>query len=75
MAVVSTPLGSELILVMDNGIGASGQTLTIDRRYANVKPAAANDAVYAVATSISGLQDKTMMMVERRDTLELENEG
>ncbi|MGI5912719.1 MAG: DUF1659 domain-containing protein [Syntrophomonadaceae bacterium] len=36
MAVVSTPISSELILVMDNGTGASGQALTISRRYANV---------------------------------------
>ncbi|MGI5922020.1 MAG: DUF1659 domain-containing protein [Syntrophomonadaceae bacterium] len=73
MAIVATPTSSELVLVMDNGVGASGQPLTISRRYSNVKAAAANDDVYAVATSLSGLQDKTMMMVQRRDTVELED--
>jgi hypothetical protein len=73
MAVVSTPTSSELVLVMDNRVGASGQTLTIARRYTSMKPAAVNDDVYAVAASLSGLQDKTMMMVQRRDTVELEN--
>jgi hypothetical protein len=58
---------------MDNGIGASGQALTVNRRYANVKSAAVNDDVYAVATAISGLQDKAMLIVQRRDTAELEN--
>lgn len=73
MAVVATPTSSELILVMDNGVGVSGQPLTIARRYGNMKPAAVNEDVYAVATSLSGLQDKTMMMVQRRDMIELEN--
>lgn len=73
MAIVSTPASSELVLVFDNGVGSAGQALTVARRYANMKPGAVNDDVYAVATSISGLQDKTMMMVERRDTIELEN--
>lgn len=73
MAVVSNPISSELILVMDNGTGASGQALTISRRYANVKSTAVDGDLYDVATSILGLQDKTLVVVERRDTTQLEN--
>lgn len=38
MAVISTPVSSELVLVMDNGVGASGQALTISRAIKDVKP-------------------------------------
>ncbi|MDD2509902.1 MAG: DUF1659 domain-containing protein [Syntrophomonas sp.] len=69
MAVVSTPLGSELALVMDNGGGKS-----ITRRYDKVKSAATDADVYAVGTGISGLQEKTLLAVQRRDSKELENE-
>lgn len=72
MAIVSTPTISELILVMDNGLGASGQPLTIARRYSNVKTLALHDDVYSVATTLAGLQDKTMVGVQRRDTADLE---
>jgi len=72
MAIEAIPTGSELVLVMDNGTGASGQPLSIARRYSNVKPSAVNDDVYAVANVLSGLQDRTMIMVQRRDTVELE---
>jgi hypothetical protein len=31
MAVLSTPISCELVLVMDNGVGASGQALYVSR--------------------------------------------
>ena len=37
MATNQVPLTSELILVMDNGLGGSGQQLSINRIYKNVK--------------------------------------
>jgi len=38
MAVNSTPLSSQLVLVMDNGTGASGQALFVSRAIKDVKP-------------------------------------
>jgi hypothetical protein len=72
MAIVSTPASSELILVMDNGIGASGQPLSRARRYSNIKTTATNEDLYAVADSLTGLQSQTRLAVRRQDTIEIE---
>lgn len=72
MAVNTTPVSSDLILVVENGTGANGQTLSQSRRYGDVKPAALNDDIYSVAQSLSGLQSKPLIAVQRRDTVEIE---
>ncbi|MEN6328124.1 MAG: DUF1659 domain-containing protein [Syntrophomonas sp.] len=73
MAVTATPLSSDLVLVMDNGTGASGQQLSVKRTFKSVKSAAANADLYAVAQDILGLQEKTNLAIQRQDTVELEN--
>jgi len=73
MAVTATSLTSDLILVMDNGVGASGQALSINRTFKNVKVAATNDDVYSVAQTLLGLQSKTNNSIQRRNVSELEN--
>ncbi|HQE23289.1 MAG TPA: DUF1659 domain-containing protein [Syntrophomonadaceae bacterium] len=73
MAVTATPINSELVLLLDNGIGASGRQLTRNRSYADVKPEAANDNVYQVAQVLIGLQSRTALAVRRQDTVELTN--
>lgn len=73
MAVTTTPLSSDLVLVMDNGTGASGQQLSIKRTFKSVKSAASNADLYAVAQDILGLQEKTNLAIQRQDTVELEN--
>ena len=73
MALSSTTIATDLVLVMDNGVGASGQALTKTRKYGDVKITAVNDDIYAVAQSISGLQDKSLVAVQRKDTVEIEN--
>lgn len=72
MAVSTSPVSSDLILIMDNGIGASGQPLTKARKYSKVKTAATNEDIYAVADSLTGLQSKTRLAVRRQDTIEIE---
>ena len=73
MAINSTPLASDMVLVMDNGIGASGQPLSQNRTYKNLKTDATNVDIYAVAETLIGLQDKTNQAIQRRDTVELES--
>ncbi len=73
MAVTSTSLSSDLVLVMDNGLSTSGQALSKNRTYKNVKSAATNDDVYAVAGTLIGLQSKANQAIQRRNTVELRN--
>jgi len=73
MAVTATSLTSDLILVMDNGVGGSGQALSINRTFKNVKVAATDTDVYSVAQTLLGLQSKTNNFIQRRNTVELEN--
>ena len=73
MAITTTPLGSELVLVMDNGIGASGQQLTKNRTYRDVKPDATNENLYLVAGQLIGLQQRINVAVQRRDLVTIEN--
>lgn len=73
MAINSTPLASDLVLVMDNGVGASGQTLTKNRTYKNLKTDATNTDIYAVAETLIGLQSNENNAIQRRDTVELES--
>jgi hypothetical protein len=72
MAVNTSPVSSDLILIMDNGIGASGQPLTKARKYSKVKTSATDEDIYAVADSLTGLQSKTRIAVRRQDTIEIE---
>ncbi|MEQ8236914.1 MAG: DUF1659 domain-containing protein [Syntrophomonadaceae bacterium] len=73
MAVTATSLTSDLILVMDNGIGASGQALSLNRTYRNVKPEATDQNLYDVAQTLIGLQSKTNNSIQRRNTVEIES--
>ena len=73
MAVTTTPVNSELVLVLDNGIGASGQQLIRNRAYGDVKSEALDEDVYQVAQVIINLQDRDVLAVHRQDTVELIN--
>lgn len=67
MAVTSIPTSSDFALVYDN----AGKNVT--RRYSDVKVAAANEDIYSVASSLDGLQDQTLIAVQRRIDSELAN--
>lgn len=71
MAVTPVAVSRDLILVMDNGIGASGQPLTISRIFKNVKSAAVDEDMHTVAQTLLGLQDSSNIAVQRRDIFEL----
>jgi hypothetical protein len=46
MPVLTIPVTSELVLVMDNGIGTSGQQLKKNRIYKYLKTSAENEDVF-----------------------------
>ncbi|NLW90782.1 MAG: DUF1659 domain-containing protein [Syntrophomonadaceae bacterium] len=73
MAISSTPLGADMILVMDNGIGASGQQLVKNRVYSDVRSDATDDDLYSVAQSLLGLQEQTALAVQRRNLVEIQD--
>ena len=74
MAVTTTPVNSELVLVLDNGIGASGQQLIRYRAFGDVKSDALDEVVYQVAQVILNLQDRDVLAVHRQDTVGLIND-
>lgn len=74
MAVSTNTVTTDLILVMDNGTGASGQQLSKNRTFSKVKPDAANEDLYAVAQDLISLQEKTNISVQRRDIVEIKNQ-
>ena len=71
MAVNSTPVASDLVLVMDNGTGANGQQLQKKRQYTDVKTSATDEDVFAVAQDLLSLQQTTCLAIQRMNTLEL----
>lgn len=73
MAITTTPMGSELILVMDNGIGVSGQQLLKNRVYSDVRAGAADADLYSVAQSLLGLQEKTALTIQRRNLVQIQD--
>ena len=73
MAVLSTPVSSELVLVMDNGVGASGQALFVSRAIKDVKPDALDQDVYDVANILLNLQSRDNAAIQRRIYNELIN--
>lgn len=71
MAVSAIPVATDLVLVMDNGVGASGQQLSVSRTYKDVKTNADNENIYTVADSLISLQESGKIAVQRRDVVEL----
>ena len=71
MAITTTSVASELVIYFDDGTGND-----VLRRYSDVKTAATDADVYDVANGTAGLvtlQSKTMLSVQRRNTIEIEN--
>ncbi len=71
MAVSANTVSTDLVLIMHNGTGDSGQQLFKNRSFKNVKPEAADEDIYAVAQDLLNLQDKINLAVQRRDIVEL----
>lgn len=74
MAVVSIPVSSSLVLVLDNGLNSAGKTQTKERVFKSLNPGSSNDNVYSASQIFLGLQEKTGISVQRRDVVELSNQ-
>jgi hypothetical protein len=74
MPITADIVATDLVLVMDNGTGASGQQLSKNRSFSKVKPEASNEDIYAVAQDLLTLQDKAVISVQRRDITEIDNQ-
>lgn len=72
MPVNTIPVATDLILILDNGISTSGQPLTRNRIYKNIKTDADNDQIYSVAEALASLQSRKKLAVQRRDIVEIE---
>ena len=68
MAVSTTPLSSNLLLLVAND-DASGN---LTRKYADLKTDAADQDVYDVGTAIAGLQSRTLSAINRNQVYEIE---
>ncbi|SFE11444.1 Protein of unknown function [Lentibacillus persicus] len=65
-------VGSRMRLVLDDGIDeTSGKQLFKSKGFNNVKTSATADQLYAIATAVTGLQERPLITVERNDESEI----
>jgi len=74
MAVVKVPQSVKLVLKVQTGVNASGDPVYRSRTFANVKAAAADSDVFAVAEGLAGLQKNTLVDIVRQDLNNLVNQ-
>ena len=74
MAVVSTPLGSTLRIVVETGVDLQGNPVLKNRNYRNVKPTAVDQDVYDVAALLVDLQKNSLSQIQRIDEEALINQ-
>ena len=67
MAVVKTPLGSTLRLIVETGVDLEGNPILKNRNYLNVKPAATDQDVFDAGTLLASLQQNTLNAMQRLD--------
>ncbi|TLS38187.1 DUF1659 domain-containing protein [Pseudalkalibacillus caeni] len=71
MATV-TLMDTQLRLVFEVGVDQDGKSIFRSKNFNNVKPSAASDALYAVATALSPLQQHVLFEIERNDSSDLQ---
>ncbi|RYG72167.1 DUF1659 domain-containing protein [Lentibacillus lipolyticus] len=66
---VAQMMDSRLRLILDDGIdAASGKQLFKTKGFSNVKIEATADQLFAIATAVAGLQERTLLDIERNDS-------
>jgi hypothetical protein len=68
MAVNTTPLSSNLLILVANDAGTGNLT----RKYADLKTDAADQDVFDVGTALAGLQTRTLSAINRNNVYEIE---
>ena len=74
MAVVKTPQESRIGIKVHNGTGSTGAAQYKTVRFSNVKPAASDQDLFDVGTSIAGLQAAARAGITRTDEADLASE-
>ncbi len=67
MAIVSTKNVSSIKLSLDCGLDDKGKTIVRSKSFNNLKSDAIDDDIYEVVESVMGLQDFTLLKVNRID--------
>ncbi len=73
MAVSRAPQGSQMIITIQNGVNASGQTVYQKRTYKSVKSSATDTDVYDIAQAMASLQKHPVTGISRLDEGNLVN--
>lgn len=73
MAVSESKETRKLKLELDGGMNGDKQIIK-SKTYSKVKVDAANEDIYAVGTSLAGLQDKTLLKVKKIEEMYLYEE-
>jgi hypothetical protein len=68
MAVSTTPLSSNLLILVENDTATGNLT----RKYAELKTDAADQDVYDVGTALAALQTRTLSAINRNQVYEIE---
>ncbi len=74
MALVVTPIASDLLLILDAGLDEYGQQMTRRRQYGDLKTSATDQDVFDVAEGLISLQEAACLAVQRVNTVELTEE-
>ncbi len=74
MAVVKTPLGSTLRLVVETGTDLEGNPILKNRNYNNVKPTATDQDLFDVGNLLISLQQMSLNAMQRLDDAALEDD-
>ncbi len=74
MAVVKVPQTSKLVIKVQTGVNATGNPVYRLRSYQNIKAAAVDSDVFAVAQGMAGLQKNTVVSISRQDDNTLVNQ-
>ncbi len=67
MAAIATKLNSTLVIKYKDGVDQKGKEIIKKQRFAKIKPAATEQAVYDTALEIEKLLGKTLDEVLRED--------
>jgi hypothetical protein len=71
MAIVSTELEGKVTLVLNNGVDGDGNTLSKNKSFSKLKPAAADEDIYSVASGMASLQEKSVIAVRKSEEYDL----
>ena len=62
---------SKLKITVSTGVDGTGRDIKGSKTYSNIKPAATDEDIFAVASTLTGLQKNPVLNVERLDQKEI----